>query len=51
MDLFFAFTSQSGTWSHEEIADWQKNAGLTLEKTVLFRTLPGYGAQIAKKIL
>ena len=28
LDLFFGFFSQAGTWSSEEIADWQRGAGL-----------------------
>ena len=29
LDLYFALTSQSGTWSVEEIAGWQRDAGLS----------------------
>src|ERR1700691_3724891 len=28
MDLYFALTSASGTWSFEEITSWQREAGL-----------------------
>jgi SAM-dependent methyltransferase len=41
LDLYFAVTSQSGTWSVEEIAGWQREAGLTLLKPVALRTVPG----------
>ena len=27
LDLYFALTSESGTWSFEEMADWQREAG------------------------
>jgi hypothetical protein len=32
MDLFFGLTSASGTWSAAEMADWQRQAGLTPRK-------------------
>jgi len=32
MDFYFALTSQSGTWSPEEMAEWQRAAGLTPNK-------------------
>jgi SAM-dependent methyltransferase len=48
-DLYFANTSQSGSWSLEEIADWQRAAGLVPLKPIRFRSLPGFGQQAAMK--
>ncbi len=47
--LYFALTSRSGAWSFEEIADWQREAGLVPRKPVRFRTLPDTGQQSAVK--
>jgi 2-polyprenyl-3-methyl-5-hydroxy-6-metoxy-1,4-benzoquinol methylase len=49
LDLYFALTSQSGTWSFEEMADWQREAGLKPLKPIKFRTAPGNGQQAAVK--
>jgi len=49
LDLFFALTSQSGTWSFEEMADWQREAGLKPRKPIRFRTAPGTGQQVGVK--
>jgi SAM-dependent methyltransferase len=49
LDFYFALTSQSGTWSPEEMADWQRAAGLEPRKAIHFRTLPGSGIQAATK--
>lgn len=49
LDLYFALTSQSGTWSFEEMADWQREAGLKPLKPVKFVTVPGNGQQSAVK--
>jgi SAM-dependent methyltransferase len=49
MDFYFALTSEAGTWSYEEMADWQRQAGLEPKKPVRFRTLPGMGQQVAVK--
>jgi SAM-dependent methyltransferase len=48
-DFYFALTSQSGTWSPEEMADWQRAAGLEPRKAIRFRTVPGAGIQAATK--
>ncbi len=45
--LYFALTSQSGTWSFEEMAAWQRDAGLQPRKPVRLRKSPGFGLQIA----
>jgi SAM-dependent methyltransferase len=49
LDLFFAFTSQAGTWTFEEMADWQREAGLKPLKPLKFVTAPGNGQQSAVK--
>ncbi len=47
--LYFALTSAAGTRTFEEIADWQREAGLIPQRPVRFRTLPGVGQQNAVK--
>lgn len=49
LGLYFALTSESGTWSFEEMAVWQREAGLTPRKPVKFVTAPGNGQQSAVK--
>ena len=49
LDLYFALTSEAGTWSFEEMADWQREAGLKPLKPIKFRTVPGNGQQSAVK--
>lgn len=49
LDLYFAATSQSGTWSLPEMAAWQREAGLVPLKPLWLRTLPGSGQQSAVK--
>ncbi|HXA02113.1 MAG TPA: methyltransferase [Cytophagaceae bacterium] len=51
LDLFFALSSTSGTWSIKEISQWQKNAGLKIKKPVKFLTLPGAAQVVAEKIV
>jgi SAM-dependent methyltransferase len=41
LDLYFALTSQSGTWSVDEMSGWQREAGLSPLKHVALRTVPG----------
>lgn len=48
-DLFFALTSASGTWPSEELAEWQRGAGLEPRKPVRMRTLPNAMIQAAVK--
>ena len=48
-DLYFALTSAAGTRSFDEIAAWQRDAGLAPRRPVRFRTLPGVGQQNAVK--
>jgi 2-polyprenyl-3-methyl-5-hydroxy-6-metoxy-1,4-benzoquinol methylase len=49
LDLYFAVTSQSGTWSIEEMHGWIKDAGLTVQPTVSLRTVPGAAEVIGAK--
>lgn len=48
-DLFFSVQSESGTWSHEEIAGWQRAAGLAPRRPIELLSAPGQGLQAAKK--
>lgn len=50
LDLYFALTSESGTWSVEEMAEWQRGAGLKPKKPVWLRTAPGIALQSASKV-
>jgi len=49
LDLYFALTSASGTWSLDEIASWQLGAGLMPMKTIQFLSLPGWASLPAIK--
>jgi SAM-dependent methyltransferase len=49
LDLYFALTSQSGTWSIDEMSRWQQDAGLVPAATVRLRTMPGAVEVIARK--
>ena len=49
LDLYFALTSRSGTWSFQEMAAWQREAGLTPRKPIKLVTAPGTGQQSAVK--
>jgi ubiquinone/menaquinone biosynthesis C-methylase UbiE len=44
-DLYFALTSQSGTWSQGEMAAWQSSAGMRAGKAIRFTMMPGYVCQ------
>lgn len=48
-DFFFSLTSEAGTWSFEEMADWQRVAGLVPRRSLRFLTVPGTGQQTAVK--
>ncbi len=41
LNLFFALTSTSGTWSIPEIRQWLQAAGLTVRRPVTLRSVPG----------
>jgi SAM-dependent methyltransferase len=49
LDLFFAITSPSGTWSLGELAEWQRLAGLIPQKKVSLLSIPGGAIQSAVK--
>lgn len=49
MDLYFALTSESGTWSVAEIQAWQRDAGLEILRPIRMRTAPGV-LQVARKV-
>ena len=48
-DLYFALTSESGTWSFREMAQWQRLAGLRTRRPLRLITGPGAGLQTAVK--
>jgi SAM-dependent methyltransferase len=50
LDLYFAFTSRSGTWSLDEIAGWQRDAGLAPQQPIRLLRLPGYCIQVGMKV-
>jgi SAM-dependent methyltransferase len=47
--LFFALTSAAGTWSTEELARWQRDAGLQPRKPIRLRTAPDTAIQASVK--
>jgi SAM-dependent methyltransferase len=47
--LFFALTSAADTWSTEELAGWQRDAGLQPRKPVRLRTAPDTAIQASVK--
>jgi SAM-dependent methyltransferase len=49
LEFYFALTSQSGTWAPEEMAAWQREAGLVPKRPIRLRTAPGGGIQAAVK--
>jgi SAM-dependent methyltransferase len=49
LEFYFALTSRSGTWSREEMAGWQRDAGLKPKRAIRLRTGPGGGIQAAVK--
>lgn len=50
LDLYFAATSQSGTWSVREMSAWQKNAGFTPYKKIWLRSIPRHAQVVGKKV-
>jgi SAM-dependent methyltransferase len=49
LEFYFALTSQSGTWTAEEMAGWQRQAGLEPQRPIRLRSAPGGGIQAATK--
>ena len=48
-NLYFAAMSEAGTWSMQEIADWQREADLIPRKPIRLLTAPGAELQAAFK--
>lgn len=48
-DLYFAATSLAGTWSSEEMAAWQRDAGLAVRRPIRLVTAPGGALHVARK--
>ena len=48
-NLYFAATSEAGTWSMQEIAEWQRAADLLPRKPIRLLTAPGAELQAALK--
>jgi SAM-dependent methyltransferase len=49
LDLYFAITSRSGTWSHSEIAGWFNQAGLNFRRKISLLSTPGLTVLMAVK--
>jgi ubiquinone/menaquinone biosynthesis C-methylase UbiE len=49
LDVFFALTSTSGTWSLKEISGWQQTAGFSPKKIVKFLAIPGNAQVVGVK--
>jgi 2-polyprenyl-3-methyl-5-hydroxy-6-metoxy-1,4-benzoquinol methylase len=49
LDLYFAMISRSGTWAFDEMAAWQREAGLTPQRPLPLRLAPGTGQQAGIK--
>ena len=49
-DLYFAMTSESGTWTFEEMGAWQRAAGLVPRKPIKVRFASGFGLQVADRV-
>lgn len=47
LDLYFAITSNSGTWAADEIAGWLRDAGLRPARPIHLRTAPGLSVMTA----
>ena len=48
-NLYFAATSEAGTWSMQEIVQWKREAGLLPHKPIGLLTAPGAELQAAIK--
>lgn len=47
LDLYFAVTSNAGTWAAEEITGWFRDAGLKPARAIHLRTAPGVSVMSA----
>ena len=50
LDVYFALTSNSGTWSVGEVQTWQHAAGLRTRRPMWLRTLPGAAVLAATRL-
>jgi hypothetical protein len=41
LDVYFALTSTSGTWSVEAVQNWHRAAGLSHLRPIWLQTMPG----------
>ena len=48
-DMYFSMTSESGTWTFEEMASWQRDAGLMPRRPIRMLMSPGAGIQAATR--
>lgn len=48
-DLYFALTSESGTWTLDEMRTWQSAAGLVPRKPIQLRFARQFGLQVADR--
>lgn len=48
-DLYFSLTSESGTWTFDEMASWQRDAGLVPRRPIKLLTAQGVGIQAATR--
>lgn len=48
LDLYFAMTSESGTWPLDTMQSWLRGAGLRAERPLWLRTLPGAALVIGR---
>ncbi len=48
-DLYFAMISESGIWTFEEMADWQRAAGLVPRRPIKLMLAQGTGMQAASR--
>jgi SAM-dependent methyltransferase len=49
LDLYFAMTSGSGTWSLAEMQAWHRDAGLAIERPIRLRRAPLVALAVARK--
>ena len=48
-DLYFSLTSEAGVWTFDEMASWQRDAGLDPRRPIRLITAPGAGIQSATR--
>ncbi len=50
LNMYFAATSEAGTYSEPEIHQWQKQASLVPQRSVWLRSIPRHAQIVAKKM-